>query len=93
MSDFFATGHVVDLILGFMVLEGVALLAYGARTGEGLAPVDLLIGLVPGALLLLALRGALVASWWGWIALFLMAALLAHLADLRRRWRNRPRSL
>ena len=93
MSDLFATGHIVDLILGFMVLEGGAVLAYGIRTGAGLAPGDLLSSLVPGALLLLALRGALVASWWGWIALFLVAALLAHLADLRRRWRSRPRSL
>ncbi len=92
MSDLFATGHIVDLILGLMVLEGVALLACGARAGGGPAPGDLLIGLVPGALLLLALRGALVASWWGWIALLLLAALLAHLADLRRRWRDRPRS-
>lgn len=92
MSDLFASGHIVDLILGFMALEAVALLAYRAMTGKGLAPVDLLIGLVPGAFLLLALRGALAASSWGWIALFLVAALVAHLADLRHRWRGRPRS-
>lgn len=35
---------------------------------------------------MLALRGALVGAWWGWIGLCLAASLLAHLADLRRRW-------
>jgi hypothetical protein len=37
---------------------------------------------------MLALRGALVGAWWGWIAVGLLAALVAHLFDLQRRWRH-----
>lgn len=86
MSELFASGRIVDLILGFMVLEGVALAAWRRRTGHGLAPATILRALLPGLCLLLALRGALVSAWWGWIALCLLLALLAHLADLASRW-------
>ena len=41
--------------------------------------------LAPGALMMLALRSALVAAPWPWIALPLALAFPVHLADLRRR--------
>jgi hypothetical protein len=41
--------------------------------------------LLPGALMLLALRAALLGLCWPWIALALAASFPAHLADLRRR--------
>lgn len=88
MEALFANGRIVDLILGLTVLEAVALVAYHRRTGRGVSPADLLGNLLAGACLLLALRGALVGAWWGWIALCLSASLLAHLADLRSRWRT-----
>lgn len=88
MIGFFTSGQVVDLILGLMLLEGMALAVYHVKTGRGLTPGDLLGNLLAGAFLLLALRTALVQAWWGWMALSLAAALLAHLADLRRRWRH-----
>lgn len=88
MDELFASGRIVDLILAFMVLEGVLLLSHRRMTGRGMAPVDVLRNLLPGVCLLLALRGALASAWWGWIALCLLMALLAHLVDLRDRWRS-----
>ena len=41
--------------------------------------------LVPGALMMVALRGALTGAAWPWIALPLAASFPFHLADLRRR--------
>jgi hypothetical protein len=83
----FTNGRIVDLILGLTVLEAVALIAYHRRTGRGVTPADLLANLLAGVCLLLALRVALLGAWWGWIALCLSASLVAHLIDLRRRWR------
>lgn len=87
MAALFASGRVVDLILGLTLLEGLALALLHRRTGRGVAPADLVPNLLAGACLLLAVRGALTGAWWGWVALLLAASLLAHLADLRRRWR------
>ena len=86
MLTLFATGYIVDLILIFTAIEAALMLAYHRRTGRGLPPADLLSNLLSGVCLMLALRGALVDAWWGWIAACLLAALLAHLNDLRRRW-------
>jgi hypothetical protein len=86
VTDLFATGRVVDLILALMALEGVFLVAYRRRTGRGIVAGDLLSNLLAGAGLLLAVRGALAGAGWIWIAACLLAALLAHVADLRRRW-------
>ncbi|MET3827605.1 MULTISPECIES: hypothetical protein [Sphingomonas] len=41
--------------------------------------------LLPGAMMLLALRAALTGLAWPWIALALAASFPAHLADLARR--------
>jgi hypothetical protein len=87
VSDFVASGRLVDLVLALMVLEGVLLAAYRRRTGRGIAPADLLANLLAGGALLLALRAALTGAGWTSIALWLALALLAHVADLARRWR------
>ena len=88
MSDLFASGRVVDLILGLMLLEGALLLLYHRRTGRGIAPRLLLATLVSGACLLLALRTALTGAGWLATGAWLTAALLAHLGDLASRWRR-----
>jgi membrane protein implicated in regulation of membrane protease activity len=89
VSDLFASGHIVDLIMVLMVIEGGVLLAYHRTTGCGIAPSVVVPNLVAGGALLLALRGALVDASWVWIALCLAAGLVAHLADLQHRWRAR----
>ncbi len=88
MSELFATTRIVDLILGLMVLEGLCLGVFYFKTARGITPPDLLCTLLAGGFLVLALRGVLLRLSWGWIALSLAAALVAHLADLFRRWRR-----
>ena len=88
MTDLFADGRVVDLILVLMLIEGAILAAYHARTGRGIAAGDLVGLLLAGAFLLLALRAALTGAPWTRIAIWLLAALAAHLVDLIRRWRK-----
>ena len=88
LSDLFSTGHIVDAILGLVLLEALVLLIYARRTGRGIAPRALLPNVAAGGCLLLALRSALVDAPWLWSAAWLMVALLAHLADLRQRWRH-----
>ena len=85
MAALFATGRIVDLILVLVVLEAAWLVLRHRRTGRGPAPADLLGNLLSGALLMLAVRGALVGAAWPWIALCLAGSFVAHLADLRRR--------
>jgi hypothetical protein len=87
VTELFAHGHVVDLIIGLIVVEAVVLAAVRRATGHGVGAADLVSNLLAGGCLLLALRAALVGAGWGVIAVCLVAALLAHVADLRRRWR------
>ena len=47
-------------------------------------PGDAFFRLAPGALMMIALRGALTGQDWRWIALPLLLSFPAHLADLAR---------
>jgi uncharacterized membrane protein YjjP (DUF1212 family) len=85
MQDLFESGRNVDLILVFMVVEGMLLVLAKSRTGFGLSVKGAVSVLLPGLGLLLALRAALAGHHWTIVALFLFAALVAHLADLRLR--------
>jgi len=80
MSDLVASGRVVDLVLAVLALEAL-LIARFAGPARG----ALLLGLLPGLLLLLALRAALVDAGWMWVVGLLALSLPAHLMDLRRR--------
>ena len=86
LQDMVTSGRVVDLIIAFMAVEALALFVYCRRTPLGPAPADIVAMLLAGLCLLLALRAALTGADWFWVAAFLFAALIAHLADLRRRW-------
>ena len=88
MAELFASGHVVDLIIAFMVIEAVVMLAWHKRTGTGIAPIPFVASLLAGFFLLLALRSALTGGAWQFIALWLLAALAAHLADAALRWKR-----
>lgn len=88
MAEFFSSGHVVDLIIALMVIEALVLLAWRRRLGHGIASGALLASLLAGFFLLLALRGALTGAAWPVIALWLAAALGAHLGDLKGRWKR-----
>ncbi|WP_232089654.1 hypothetical protein [Sphingomonas sp. HMP6] len=56
--------------------------------GRGWRGGDAALRLLPGALMLLALRAALTGGGWPWIALALAASFPAHLADIARRPRR-----
>lgn len=66
-----------------MALESVVL-----TRGRGWRGGDAALRLLPGALMLLALRAALTGAGWPWIALALAASFPAHLADIARRPRR-----
>jgi hypothetical protein len=82
MAELFASGYIIDLILGLVVLEVLALALWRRRFGTGPALGGLAANLASGGFLLLAVRAALVDAWWGWIALALLGSLVAHLVDL-----------
>jgi hypothetical protein len=88
MAELFASGRLIDLILGLVLVEAVVLTVFHRRTGKGVAPHDLVGLLLAGGFLLLAVRAALVGAAWVWVGLWLTLALLAHLADLAMRWRS-----
>ena len=86
MAELFATGHAVDCILALMLIESIFLILVGRKARRAIPAVQVLVGIGAGAALLLALRAALQRSPWQWVSLWLMAALVAHLLDLRYRW-------
>lgn len=88
MRELFASGRIVELIIGLMLMEALLLGVYHRRSGRGIRPLDLALNLAAGALLLLALRAALVDPDPLAAAPYLAVALIAHLADLARRWQR-----
>lgn len=80
LARLFASGHAADIVLLVMLLEGLWLIA---RRGWPVA--DALTLLVPGALMVVALRGALADQNWPWIAIPLVLSLPVHLLDVARR--------
>jgi hypothetical protein len=77
----------VDAVVAVTLLEVVALAAWHAATGRGLAAADLVANLSAGLCLLGALRSVLAGSAWPVCALWLAAAGAAHATDLVRRSR------
>nr|WP_242477802.1 hypothetical protein [Rubrivivax gelatinosus] len=69
-------------------MEAAVLAVFHARTGRGLAPRDFAANLCAGLALMLAVRAALAGAAWTWVAAGLAAAGVAHLLDLRRRWKR-----
>ena len=88
MAGLFHSGHILDLILLLVLAEALLLAWHHHLTGRGPPLRALLPNLLSGAALLVAVRLALVQSGWLWVAAALLFALLAHLADLRQRWRQ-----
>ena len=77
MSDLFASGHAVDLVLLFLVLE-VLMIAWARRRSAANA----ITAALPGVCLLLALRASLTGQGWPFMALWIGRSLPA---DLMRR--------
>ncbi len=82
LASLFTTGRAIDFALAVMLAEGLWL-ALGRRRPA----FDVLLMLLPGALLMLALRAALTGAGWRIVALWLVLSLPVHLADVWRRGR------
>ncbi len=82
----FTTGRIVDLALALMALEMAGLWLVARARNRAFPFVDLAWNVAAGASLLLALRAGLTGAGWPWLALFLTAALVAHIGDVRRRF-------
>jgi hypothetical protein len=78
----------LDLILVFTLLEWLVLALRRQRTGRGMPVLDLSLGLLPGFLLMLALRVAAPSQVPAEALLFCAAAGLAHASDFLRRNRQ-----
>ena len=79
MQQFFASGLAADVVLAVLALELMILWRRGRPVGDAVRL------LAPAALIVLALRAALVEAHWLWIALPLALAFPAHLLDLAAR--------
>ena len=85
-ASWFASGRIIDGILLLVAAEALLLARLSRRGGPPLP--SLLANLASGAALMLALRGALVGADWMPVAGWMLAGLLAHLADLGLRFRT-----
>lgn len=88
VSGLFASGRVVDLALAVVAIEAALLVWHRRRYGRGVPAAELFAFLAAGACLMLALRAALVGASWWWVAAPMAGAGVAHLLDLRLRWRR-----
>jgi hypothetical protein len=88
LDRLFDSGAVIDLALGLLAVEAVILGIIRLRGGRGIPVVGLLLTILSGAAILLAWRASLAGAGWLVIGPWLGVALLAHLADLGRRWRR-----
>jgi hypothetical protein len=87
LQTLFESGRIVDLILLLVALEATLLAFYRHLTGRGPRLIELAPTLLSGALLLLTVRAAIADAGWVWLAAPVTLALLAHLWDIKRRWR------
>jgi hypothetical protein len=86
-----ADGRLLEWVVALMVVEGAVLLWWWRRTGGGLPASGVLCLLASGIFLMLAVRAALVGAGTDAIAVWLLAAFGAHIADLVVRWQRPTR--
>ncbi len=88
MTEFFASGHSIDLVLFLIGLEAIGLMVLWRMRRCPVPPLAVLLILAPGSCLLLAARAALTGATWVWVSSFLLIALVIHLVDMRQRWQH-----
>jgi hypothetical protein len=87
-SSVLVSPRLIDFILVFTLAEAVVLIIWNRLSRRGLSSGVVGAMLLPGIFLLLATRAALADAAWPWLPVALAAALIAHLIDLRQRWRR-----
>lgn len=92
MIDSVPLAQIIDLVIAFTLVECAALALYHRATGRGVAPREFAMNMVSGLCLMLALRCLAHDAGATWIALFLLAAGVAHGTDLWMRWSRGSRA-
>lgn len=88
MAQLLMSGQLIDLIVALIVAEAGLIVFLHRRNPDRPSPGDLFPNLISGAALMVAIKLALVAAPWYALAACLGVSLLAHLADLARRYRQ-----
>lgn len=84
MATLFTSGLIADVILIILVLEVAGIVLYARVYADKVLLQKIIFTLFSGICFALALRFAITEAWWGWMALALTGAGLAHMIDLIR---------
>jgi len=82
----------IDAVIAVTLVECAALTLWHRASGTGVAPRDFALNLMSGLCLMFALRCLARDAGSAWISLFLLAAGIAHAADIVRRWQRAARN-
>lgn len=88
LDSLIASGRIIEVMGLFVAIEVLLLLVYWQKRGRGVPPRALLLNIGAGGSLMLALRAVLYESGTVWVAFWLLASLVFHVADLAQRWRR-----
>ena len=84
--DPFSIATLIDAVIVVTLVECAALTLWHRVSGTGVAPREFALNVLSGLCLMFALRCLARDAGSAWIALFLLAAGIAHGADIVRRW-------
>lgn len=93
MIENFSIAQIIDAVIVFTLVECAALVLYHRRTGRGVAVRDFFANMVSGLCLMFALRCLATDAGVATVALFLMAAGVAHGVDILMRWKRSARAV
>lgn len=92
MIETFGIARIIDAVIVFTLVECVALWLYHRRTGRGVAVREFFANMVSGLCLMFALRCLAIDAGAAAVALFLLAAGVAHGVDILMRWKRASRN-
>ena len=92
MIETFSIAQVIDAVIVFTLVECLALVAYHRSTGRGVEVRDFFANMVSGLCLMFALRCLATDAGVATVALFLLAAGVAHGVDILMRWKRSARA-
>ena len=85
MEEFIRSGRIADLILAAIAVETAVAGAWFWRKGDVVSLLSFVASSLAGASLVLALRAVLQQAGGLFVAIYLLGALLAHIADVALR--------
>jgi hypothetical protein len=88
LPDWLSPILIVNIAIGFTIIELAALLVHHRLTGRGLTPPDYALNMLSGLFLMLAVSSVL-HSWWVGMALCLTASGMVHTSDMVWRLRRK----